>query len=54
MAHAPPTVIALAPVRNEAWILERYLRCAALWADHVVVADQGSDDGCREIAAAHA
>ncbi len=45
-----PTVICLTPVRNEAWILERFLRCASLWADHIVIADQRSDDGSPEIA----
>jgi len=43
-------VICLTPVRNEAWILDRFLRCASLWADHIIVADQMSDDGSREIA----
>jgi glycosyltransferase involved in cell wall biosynthesis len=38
------------PVRNEAWILERFLRAAELWADDIIVADQGSTDGTREIA----
>lgn len=45
-----PTVVCLTPVRNEAWILERFLRCASVWADRIIVADQGSDDGSREIA----
>jgi hypothetical protein len=47
-------VICLTPIKNEAWILERFLRCAALWADHIVIADQGSDDGSPEIAKRHA
>ena len=47
------TVICLTPVKNEAWILETFLAAASLWADHIVVADQGSSDGSREIAAAH-
>lgn len=46
----PAQVICVTPVRNEAWILERFLRRAATWADHIIVADQGSDDGSREIA----
>jgi hypothetical protein len=50
---APPTVICLTPVKDEAWILERFLRCAALWADHIIVADQGSTDGSRAIALRH-
>lgn len=45
-----PTVICMTAVKNEAWILERFLKCASLWADHIVVADQGSTDGTREIA----
>lgn len=51
-SHAP-TVFALTPVRNEAWILDRFLACAATWADHLVVADQRSDDGSTETARAH-
>lgn len=48
-----PTVVALTPVRDEAWILPRFLAATALWADHIIIADQGSDDGSRAIAAAH-
>lgn len=47
------TVICLCPVRNEAWILRRFLDAAALWADHILIADQGSTDGSREIVARH-
>lgn len=48
-----PTVVCLTPVWNEAWILERFLARASIWADHIVIADQGSDDGSREIARRH-
>jgi glycosyltransferase involved in cell wall biosynthesis len=48
--EARPAVVCLTPVRNEAWILERFLRCASLWADHIVVADEGSDDASADIA----
>src|SRR3954453_8728413 len=48
------STIVVTPVRNEAWILDRFLSCVSLWADHIVVADQGSTDGSREIAARHA
>lgn len=47
------TTIVVTPVRNEAWLLDRFLSCASLWADHIVIADQDSTDGSREIAARH-
>lgn len=47
------TVFCLTPVRNEAWILEQFLTATSLWADRIVIADQGSTDGSQEIAAAH-
>ncbi|MDQ7041872.1 MAG: glycosyltransferase family 2 protein [Rhodothermus sp.] len=49
-ADKQATLICLTPVRNEAWILERFLQCASTWADYIVVADQQSTDGSREIA----
>jgi hypothetical protein len=49
---ARPAIILLVPVRNEAWILRTFLASASLWADHIVIADQSSDDGSRELAAA--
>ena len=54
MSTPAPTVVCLTPVRDEAWILERFLVCASLWADHILIADQGSEDGSREIARRHA
>jgi glycosyltransferase involved in cell wall biosynthesis len=52
---SPPdiSVVCVTPVKNEEWILERFLRCAAVWADHIIVLDQCSTDRSREIAAAH-
>ena len=44
-----PLIVCLTPVKDEAWILPRFLRCAASWADYVIVADQGSIDGSRAI-----
>lgn len=49
-----PTIVCLCPVRNEAWILDRFIQAASLWADHIIIADQGSTDGSREIAARYA
>jgi hypothetical protein len=43
-------MICLTPVKNEIWILDRFLKCASLWADHIIIADQSSDDGSREVA----
>ena len=45
-----PKIICLTPVKNESWILEKFLMAASLWADHIIIADQLSDDGTREIA----
>lgn len=44
------SVICVTPLRNEAWILERFLRAAELWADRILVPDQGSKHGSRRIA----
>ena len=48
-----PTIICITPVRNEAWILERFLQCTSLWADHIVIVDHRSTDGSRAMARAH-
>ncbi|MDR0829365.1 MAG: glycosyltransferase family 2 protein [Prevotellaceae bacterium] len=44
-----PKLICLTPVRNEAWILDAFLTATSLWADHIIIADQNSTDGSREI-----
>mgnify|MGYP001190507517 CR=1 FL=1 len=41
--------IIVMPIKNEDWILELSLRCASLWADHIIVADQNSTDKTAEI-----
>jgi hypothetical protein len=45
-----PLLICLTPIKDEAWILERFLKCASVWADHIIIADQGSKDESKEIA----
>jgi hypothetical protein len=36
--------ICLTPVRNEAWIIKKFLAAVTSWADDVVIAEQGSAD----------
>ena len=45
-----PLLICMTPIRNEAWLLHAFLNAASLWADHIIVADQQSTDGSRDIA----
>lgn len=45
-----PRIVVLTPVKNEAWILRPFLECASLWADNIIIADQSSTDGSRELA----
>lgn len=42
--------ICLTPVKNESWILDRFLSAASIWADYIIISDQGSNDGSLEIA----
>jgi hypothetical protein len=45
-----PTIFCLTPVKNEEWIIERFLKAASLWADKIIISDQGSTDRTVEIA----
>lgn len=45
-----PTIICLTPVFNEEWVIEKFLTCASLWADIIILSDQGSTDKTIEIA----
>lgn len=42
-------IVVVTPVKNEVWILEKFLSVTSLIADYIIVADQGSTDGSREI-----
>ncbi len=42
-------IIGLLPVKNEAWVLPHAVRSLTAFCDVVIVADQNSDDGSREI-----
>ena len=50
MSLTQPLFICTTPIRNEAKILNRFLECASLWADHIIISDQCSEDNSREIA----
>lgn len=45
-----PKIIVITPVRNEAWVLDAFLMATSAWADYIVLVDQHSTDGSREIA----
>lgn len=46
-----PWLVVLTPVRNEAWILERFLAVTSTFADLILVSDQRSTDRSRELCA---
>lgn len=43
-------IVVVTPVKNEAWCLDGFLDSTSLWADHILIRDQGSSDGSRESA----
>jgi len=45
----PVRVVVITPVRNEAWILERFLSVTSRFADYIIIADQRSTDESRAI-----
>ena len=47
----PLPLVVLTPVKNEGWILDRFLAITTQLADHVILADQRSTDDSRAIAA---
>lgn len=44
-----PKIIVLTPVKNEEWILHRFLSVTSQFADEILIADQSSTDSSREI-----
>lgn len=46
------SIVVLTPLKNDAWIMRRFLEVTTQFADRIIVADQGSTDGgiaiCRE------
>lgn len=45
-------IIVLTPTRNERWIIDRFLAVTSRFADGILIADQQSTDGTREICTA--
>lgn len=45
-----PDIYCLTPVKNEEWIIERFLKSATIWADKIIISDQGSTDNTIKIA----
>jgi len=43
--------ICITPIKNESWILEKFLTATSLWADYIILADQRSTDNSASIAA---
>lgn len=43
-------VVCITPIKNEEWILKKFLTATSLWADYIIIADQSSTDSSREIA----
>lgn len=43
-------IVVVTPVKNEEWILGAFLDACSKFADHILIADQGSWDSSREIA----
>lgn len=39
-----PQIIVVTPIKNEDWILDRFLSTTSLWADNIIIADQCSTD----------
>ena len=49
MEKIRPLLIVMTPVRNEAWVLHAFLKTTSTWADFIIIADQMSTDGSRDI-----
>ncbi|QLE56089.1 glycosyltransferase family 2 protein [Nostoc sp. TCL26-01] len=49
MENNIPKIVVITPVKNEAWILDRFLAVTSQFADYIIIADQNSTDGSQEI-----
>ncbi len=49
MTASRPRIVTLTPLKNDAWILRRFLEVTSRFSDVIIVADEGSTDGGLEI-----
>jgi hypothetical protein len=49
MSSSGPRIVVVTPVRNEAWILDRFLAVTSRFADRIIIADQQSTDASSAI-----
>jgi glycosyltransferase involved in cell wall biosynthesis len=49
MSEQVPKIVVITPIRNESWILDRFLCTTSYFADHIIIADQNSTDNSVEI-----
>lgn len=45
-----PLLICMTATRNYGWVTSAFLKANSLWADYIIIADQHSTDGTREMA----
>jgi len=49
MTNQTPKIVVITPVKNEAWILDRFLAVTSQFADIIIIADQNSTDESKDI-----
>ncbi len=49
MSKSKPPIVVITPVKNEDWIIDRFLKITSEFADCIIIADQDSTDNTKEI-----
>lgn len=49
MPKFKPPIVVITPVKNEDWIIDRFLAVTSEFADYIIIADQNSTDKTQEI-----